>query len=180
MIHQLVDKFSLDNYSLVAITGGGGKTSLMYTLGNYFSCWEKVLATTTTHIRPPEAGACGAFFTGSIADCEAAAAKQQGPVLYAAARGYDGVKLAGYKQNEVDALSADGAFDRIFVEADGSQGLSFKVYEEWEPPVPASSSCQIVVAGADVLLSEASPLTIFRFYLLNKRYQIAKGENCPA
>ena len=42
--------------------------------------------------------------------------------------------------------------------------------------MPASSSGQIVIAGADALLSEASPLTIFRFYLLNKRYQIAKGE----
>ena len=176
MIRQLAEKFSLDNYSLVAITGGGGKTSLMFTLGNYFSCWEKVLATTTTHIRPPEPGACGVFFTGNAADCEAMAAKQQSAVLCAAARGYDGVKLVGYKPDEIDALSAAGAFDRIFVEADGSQGLSFKAYEEWEPPVPASSSCQIVIAGADVLLSEASPLTIFRFYLLNKRYQIAKGE----
>lgn len=180
MIRELTAKFSLDKYSLAAITGGGGKTSLMYALGRYFAEKEKVLVTTTAHIRPPREGECGVFLTGAAEEFEAEAAKLPCPVLLAAARGYEGEKLCGFKPEEIDSISANGVFDRVIVEADGSQGLSFKVYEEWEPPVPASASCQIVVAGADALAAPASSASIFRFYLLSARYQIARGERLSA
>ena len=148
----------------------------MYALGKYFARSERVLATTTTHIRPPQPGVCEGLFTGTASECTAAAAALGGSALIAAARGCEGGKLTGFKPEDIDAVSSNGTFDRIFVEADGSQGLSFKAYEEWEPPVPYSAACQIVVAGADALTVPASPASIFRFYLLRERYQITRGE----
>ncbi|MCE5201822.1 MAG: putative selenium-dependent hydroxylase accessory protein YqeC [Synergistaceae bacterium] len=179
MIKILDKELGLGCFSLFAITGGGGKTSMMYALGEFFSGTEKTLITTTAKIFPPSKN-CSAAFIGSINECKERVMALPPNSFITAAKEQTEEKLIGYDPEEIDELAKSGAADKIIVEADGSRGLSIKAYESWEPPVPHSAQCQIVVAGADAFTGPMSGAVAFRLDLLGERYGIKKGEHLSA
>ena len=171
----------LDAYKVISVTGSGGKTSMLYALGKYFAKAGRAVITTTTKIYSPKARECGNIVLGTPAECAEKIAALPEHSLSAAARGKapEG-KLAGFRPEEVDALLELGVADMMIVEADGARGLSFKCYEDWEPPVPQSTQCQLVMFGADALLKPVSAETIFRTDLLKERYGVQKNETLSA
>ena len=147
----------------VAITGGGGKTTLLYGLGAELECRGRVLITTTTKIMTPRPEECRDLFVGTAALCaEFLRAMPKRAKLTAAQKRLDNGKLAGYAPDEVDALASCGAADFVVAECDGSRGRSLKFYEQWEPPVPRTCAAVFAVMGADAFLCEASEENIFR------------------
>ena len=178
---QLNEIIGLEDFKLISLTGGGGKTSTLYALGKYFAARERVTLTTTTKIYIPSAEDCGNVFIGQPAECAAKIMELPEHSLSVAAREKlpEG-KLAGFRCEDVDALLESGAADRLAVEADGARGLAFKCYEGWEPPIPQSTDCQLVMFGADALLRPVSSETIFRADLLRERYGVQKGETLSA
>lgn len=124
-----------------AIIGGGGKTTLMYTLARELSARGSVIVTTTTHILPPE------DISVLIDPDEAAVAE---------AVGKERIVCVGSPASEgklkesalsVDALSHLADF--VLVEADGSRHLPFKAHRENEPCIPACAQRVVLVVGAD-------------------------------
>lgn len=145
-----------------AITGGGGKTSLLFGLGAELEKNGRVLLSTTTKIFRPKPEECRDTFIGPARLCaDFLRAAPERSKLTAAGR-EEGGKLIGYAPAEIDALAACGAADFIIAECDGSRGRSLKFYEAWEPPVPETSSVVFSVTGADAFGCAASEDGVFR------------------
>ena len=145
-----------------AITGGGGKTSLLYGLGAELKngggrCSR--LRRKFSVRRPRNAATSSSAPRGSAANFCARAPER---AKLAAASGESGGKLIGYAPAEIDALAAHGAADFVIAECDGSRGRSLKFYEEWEPPVPETSAAVFAVLGADAFGCAPSEDCIFR------------------
>jgi len=179
VVKSIYETFGFDRFSVFAITGGGGKTSLMYAMGRFLSESKKTLLSTTAKIFPPR-GLCAITFVGPANECAARLNELPPHSLMTAAKDRTEEKLIGYAPEEIDQIASECAADKIIVEADGSRGLPVKAYESWEPPVPRSSQCQIVVAGADALARPISGAVAFRLDLLSERYGIKKGEYLSA
>lgn len=145
---------------VIALTGGGGKTSALFRLGSELSRHARVIVTTTTRILMPENWPSGRF---TVIGCggeqfekgrldsdltEAAAARS--PLLVAGRVGEDG-KLTGIGPAVVDLLAVAGLAGYILVEADGAAGRPLKGPAAHEPVIPSSSSMVIPVAGMDSL-----------------------------
>ncbi len=145
-----------------AITGGGGKTSLLYGLGAELEKRGRVLLTTTTKIFRPKPEECRGIFIGPPRLCAEFLRAMPERSKLAGAAGEERGKLTGYEPCEVEALAACGAADFVIAECDGSRGKSLKFYEEWEPPVPEASAAVFAVTGADGFAAEASEEHIFR------------------
>lgn len=166
---------------LAAITGGGGKTTLLYGLGRELAKTRCVLLT-TTKIFYPAAGECRCVFVGDAAGCRAYLAAAPRPSLVAAGAVKDEKnKLHGYLPEEADDLAC-GAADFVIAECDGSRGRSLKCYGKHEPPVPQSCGCVLALAGVNALGKKADEGSIFRseefrtVYGLKEDSQLSESE----
>ncbi|MDD6046182.1 MAG: selenium cofactor biosynthesis protein YqeC [bacterium] len=132
---------------LTAIIGGGGKTTLLFTLGRKLAAeGASVLLTTTTHLAwpPPE----GIAFLAPAAPEELAAAAQPGAPVLAGYPGENG-KMTGLSPEFF--REACRAFDHVLCEADGSRRMPLKFHREDEPCIPAETGLLLQVAGLSAL-----------------------------
>lgn len=132
---------------LTAIIGGGGKTTLLFTLGRQLAAeGASVLLTTTTHLAwpPPE----GIAFLAPAAPGELAAAAQPGALVLAGYPGENG-KMTGLSPEFF--REACHAFDHVLCEADGSRHMPLKFHREDEPCIPAETGLLLQVAGLSAL-----------------------------
>ena len=166
--------------ALAAVTGGGGKTSLLYGLGRELAASRRVLLSTTTKIFRPTACECRDLFLGPAKLCAAFIGTMPPASLLAAAAGEREGKLIGYAPEEVCALAGCGAAGAVVAECDGSRGRSLKFYEEWEPPVPRSCGCLFAVAGIDALGETADEEHIFRADRFRALHGMAEGAKVSA
>lgn len=152
---QLIDAFEIAPGDIVAIVGGGGKTTLMYRLAHEVAAaGGRAIATGTTLFTPPP-------HTSSLpliveADQEElvrqaiARTADGGALIATTGHGSKGRLLAVATETPsriVDA--APGAY--VFVEADGSRGRSFKAPAEHEPVIPDGATLVVAVAGMSAL-----------------------------
>lgn len=149
---------------IICLTGGGGKTTLMYALGAALArTGGRVLCTTTTRIVRPLPGQ-----TDSFEECEAPErlTLPSAPCVHTAARaagaGHNPDYLRGYAPEEVDALLRRGAADWIIVEADGAARRPLKAPAEGEPVLPALTGAVIAVAGLCALDKAFTDTWVFR------------------
>ena len=126
---------------VTALIGGGGKTTLMYTLAEELRRRGTVIVTTSTHIQRPE----------------------QYPVLTAANGAAVSAALAAYGVVCVAGETAEGKLaapalsvetlaqlaDFVLVEADGAKRLPLKAHAPHEPVIPSNARQTIYVVGAD-------------------------------
>ncbi len=148
---------------IVAFTGGGGKTSLIYYLAEKFAGeGKKVIVTTTTHMawesERPFADAEDAAGIRSFLD-------QYGYVT-AAYHKAGQPKISGPDREILEKLS--GFCDVLLVEADGSKRLPLKVPTQWEPVIPETADIVVGVIGLDCLGKKISdtahrPADVARF-----------------
>lgn len=175
-----VEDLKIEDYPMTAITGGGGKTTLMLALVRLLREKGRVAATTTTKLAAAEKSGIREFFIGDpIAAESLAAVLPRRAALTVVREEHDG-KLYGFMPGEADALLKNGFFDWVIVEADGSKQLPFKAYETWEPPVPELATLQIVVVGADAFTLPFGKRTAFRAGLLERLYGVKPGGRLTA
>ena len=126
---------------VTAVIGGGGKTSLLRTLGEELAKkGRKVLLCTTTKIFPFEGIPC-------VTEAETDAlltARAQGGLICA------GTLLDSGKLTAPTAPMAQlqTLFDYVLVEADGSAHLPLKAHAPQEPVIPTEAAQTICVVGA--------------------------------
>ena len=148
--------FALPYYSYIFLIGGGGKTTLMFTMAHHLANagWTVVSTTSTKIICPtPEDAAC-VIVEEDIARAigrlrtELSAARHVvlGKMLDQASG-----KLHGYSAWELDDLRRADVADYLIVEADGSAGKSLKSHIDREPVVSAEAELVIAVIGSDCI-----------------------------
>lgn len=125
---------------VTALIGGGGKTTLLYTLTEELRRTGTVVLCTSTHIRAPEQYP---LVTGGAEEI-AAALREHGAVC-AGTNAADGKLTASpVPFSELARLA-----DYVLVEADGARGLPLKRHAEHEPVIPENASRVVLVVGAD-------------------------------
>ena len=124
---------------VTALIGGGGKTTLMYTLAEELRRHGTVIVTTSTHIQRPEQ-----YPVLTAADDVAAALAARGAVCVASES--PECKLCAPALS-FEALAALADF--VLVEADGSKRLPMKAHAPHEPVIPPNARRTIYVVGAD-------------------------------
>ncbi len=140
----LTEQAVLGDRELIALVGGGGKTTLMRALHDHaVSSGRSVVAGTTTMVYAAQAAGLPGFLASSLVAPETTS----DPLVRAPAPS----KLIGVRPEEVDAEFASGRFDLVVVEADGSRGKVVKAPAEHEPPIPSLSTLVLDVVGADCI-----------------------------
>ena len=148
----------------IALVGGGGKTTLMYFLGDTYAKQNiPTLITTTTHIRMPEDGS---YVTTMAAACRRWDAQRYAVVGVPDQAG----KLKALPGTELHAYRKRAK--QILVEADGAKMRPCKVPAEHEPVIPKECDIVIAVAGLDVFAAGRSPLFCRNRYYIASRKRI--------
>ena len=139
-------KLDTDKYKVIAVVGGGGKTSLIYRLNEELQAiGKKVIISTTTHMaydpalplvrsteleKVPEILEENGFT--AVADIEKASGK-----------------MCSIKESELQRLIP--FCDVMLIEADGAKKKPLKVPAEWEPVIPDFADVVVSVIGLDCL-----------------------------
>ena len=136
---------------VTAVIGGGGKTTLLETLGKELSArGSSVLLCTTTKMYPYDK--IPFVRTAKEMDRE----RKQHLLLYAGTPMAESGKITAPQMSFADLMER---FDYVLVEADGSAQLPLKAHASHEPVVPPEANQVILVLGAsgvDRPISEAA------------------------
>ena len=126
---------------VTALIGGGGKTTLMYTLAEELRQRGTVLITTSTHIQRPEQYP---VLTAADDAAVAAALAKHGAVCVAGETAEGKLCAPALSFETLAALA-----DFVLVEADGAKRLPMKAHAPHEPVIPPNARRTVYVVGAD-------------------------------
>ena len=141
---------------VITLTGGGGKTTLMFRLAYELTAANlKVVTTMTTKIFVGQMKRAPAHLlledeTSLLAALPEALARH-GHVLVGGRIGADREKVEGVPPEIVDRIARAGIADALIVEADGSRRLPFKAPAAHEPVVPSSTTILVPLVGLDII-----------------------------
>lgn len=141
---RLWDKLGLDmdRHRVIALVGGGGKTTTMYALAREArEAGKTVIVTTTTHILPHPA----LFMTDETDPAALRALVEQHGILTVGALDQKGKMTGG------DVAACVAAADIVLAEADGARVRPLKVPADHEPVIPAQTSAVVALSGMDCL-----------------------------
>jgi molybdenum cofactor cytidylyltransferase len=143
------------NPPVVAIVGGGGKTSLLYRLGSEAAALGRpaILAGTTRFTPrslPDLPTTMIAASDETIIDLARDALSSDRPLVMHSGDGTKG-RLQPITPEIADALAALPGLGLLALEADGSKMLPFKAPAEHEPVIPSSATHVVAVVGLRAL-----------------------------
>jgi molybdenum cofactor cytidylyltransferase len=152
---NLRDALEMDEHEVVAIVGGGGKTTILYRLAREtVETGGKAVVTGTTRFTPPEAAELPpAVLCESTVELLAGlrSVLAQFPLVVAGSGWGNQGRIMPVEPEAVAAMAAIEGVGAVVAEADGSAGRPFKAPAEHEPAVAPSTTLLLTVAGMDVL-----------------------------
>ncbi|MEE8449996.1 MAG: selenium cofactor biosynthesis protein YqeC [Thermodesulfobacteriota bacterium] len=165
---------------MVALVGGGGKTTLMFALARELEkAGEWVICTTTTKILPPLREEAGLLFLssddGRIVDFARQQMSQGQRITLGRGKLADG-KLAGLSPQLVNKLGGAFPLSYIIVEADGSKGRPLKAPSPWEPVIPESCAVVVALAGVDGVGVRLDQEKVFRPEIVGRLTHLSPGD----
>ena len=144
------ERLGLGDRELVALVGGGGKSTLLFALGTELAGeGKRVILTTTTKMGRTQATMAPTICWSSDIDCVVDALDQPGPVMLLDEGA--GHKVTGPPPDVVDRVFAESGADYIIVEADGSRGRPLKAPADHEPVVPPATTTVVILIGVDAV-----------------------------
>ena len=147
---SLAARLGLGEREMVSLVGGGGKSTLLFTLGaELAAAGKRVLLTTTTKMGREQADWAAAICWSAETRCAVAALNRVSPVMLVTDG--DGHKVTGPTPEIVDQLYASYAADYVIVEADGSRGMPLKAPAAHEPVIPAATTVVVIMMGIDAV-----------------------------
>jgi len=170
MLYEALNIDVNDKVKVIALVGGGGKTTTMFKLASELrNRGKRVLITTTTAIYEPsrrqydelhlwESKSLGQKFISK---------HEAGIIVIGREVNQEG-KLIGVAPEVIDELSKQESFDIILVEADGSKRRPIKAPAEHEPVIPKSATDVIGVIGMEALGKNISEESVHRPELFRK------------
>lgn len=150
---KLVDALELTAADIVAVVGGGGKTTTMFRLAQELvERGDRVITTTTTRIFAAQIALAPAHVPALAATRQrlSAALAAHRHVLVIGATDPGTGKAEGVSLDLFERLRAWCPGVCILNEADGSRMRPFKAPAEHEPVIPAATTLVVPVVGADV------------------------------
>jgi probable selenium-dependent hydroxylase accessory protein YqeC len=136
----------LGPHELVSLVGGGGKTTLLFRLGEQLA--GRVVMTTTTKMGSDRTHDRPLLLSPGDPDLDAALAEHGRVLVWGAVEDH---KAIGIPAEVVDAWFDRPGVDHVVVEADGSRRKPFKAPAPHEPVVPARSTIVVACVGVSAL-----------------------------
>ncbi len=162
---------------IIALVGGGGKTSLLFLLGKSLSeRGASVLLTTTTKMFRPEPDE---WLEVALREEPPSLAVSGGRALFAARPPRKRVspeKVRGYSPEEIDELAVRRVAEWIVVEADGAAGRPIKAPAAHEPVVPSRTSIAVAVLGLGCMNRPFEHGNVFRGVEFSAVTGLAEGD----
>ena len=139
-------KLEIEKYPVIAVVGGGGKTSLIYRLNEELQALgKKVIISTTTHMAfdsmLPRIGS-------DELDKLPQMLENHGFVAVADIEEASG-KMCSIEAGKLQKLAS--LCDVMLIEADGAKHKPLKVPADWEPVIPEFADIVVSVIGLDCL-----------------------------
>jgi len=141
---------------VVAVVGGGGKTSLVYTLAREVGALggRAIVTGTTRFTAAPHGWPMPPLIEakpGETASMAARASRAAGVLVVTGIEPQPAGRLAPVAPEEIAALAGIEGVDAVLVEADGSRARAFKAPGDHEPVIPDAATHVVAVVGASVL-----------------------------
>ena len=139
-------KLDIDQYKVIAVVGGGGKTSLIYRLNEELQALgKKVIISTTTHMA----------YNPMLPLVKSADLKRTPEMLKE--HGFTAVvdieessgKMCAIEEAELKKMVP--LCDVMLIEADGAKRKPLKIPADWEPVIPDFADVVVSVIGLDCL-----------------------------
>ena len=151
---SLSSALSLKEKEVISLVGGGGKTTLMFSLARELAeGGDKVITTTTTKIFEPHPWQTSCVIVeeerASLMGRAKEALKKYNHVTLGRGRLREQGKLLGIDEDWVEELR--GLVPYVIVEADGARRLPIKAPSEGEPVIPPSTTLLLPVVGVDAV-----------------------------
>jgi probable selenium-dependent hydroxylase accessory protein YqeC len=163
------EAFDIKKGDVIAITGAGGKTSLMFKLAKELSQKGRVLVTTTTKIFEPER------HLYEVLKCNTIEKKGLGENIFVLGKNIVDGKITGVEIEELKESLND--YDYILIEADGSKNLPLKHWKEYEPVIPSFCHKCIGVLNIDLIYDKYIDKNIIhRYEEFIKKYNFLESE----
>ena len=141
-----------EKYPVIAVVGGGGKTSLIYRLTDeLIDKGKRVIITTTTHM----AGESELPFARGGDAVRVKELLEKERYVIAAEYEEDTGKYASLAEEKLEELRE--LCDVMLVEADGARHHPVKVPEKWEPVIPRCDQCDRAGLSGAANQSECLP-----------------------
>ena len=180
-VNDLCSALDMGSRELVALVGGGGKTSLLFALANeLFQAGKRVVTTTTTKMRQCEARRSHCLvFTDSDSSWRKrfVADLQSHHQVFLARCPLDSGKVEGIDASLIDEIYRGAGIDDIIVEADGASGCAVKAPAEHEPVIPSSATMVVAMLGLDAIGKPIGPGVVFRTELFIKLTGTEPGQH---
>jgi len=144
----------LGDFEIVALVGGGGKTSLLYALLREYAAKSRlsVAGATTTKMLPPDArDPARLVLGGDVATLLERWQEEPEPAPLFGEELLEDGKVKGLSLPLCEALIREGVFHLLVVEADGARRLPLKAPEAHEPVVPPRTTTFVAVVGLSCL-----------------------------
>jgi len=147
---------SFGSKEVIALSGGGGKTTLMFRLAAELAAsGQRVVTTMTTRIFVSQMAQAPHTLVlhgeGALLAQLPEALAEYGHVLIAGSTMVEQDKVQGVPPEFLNRIAAQPAVDVVIVEADGSRRLSFKAPAQHEPVIPSSTTILVPVVGLEVV-----------------------------
>ncbi len=164
---------SLKN-QIVAVIGGGGKSTLIKKISQELSTANfKVVITTTTKMQPfPNVGL---VLRNGNTDylSELSVILDELNIAQVANGYYKKGTLRGINQVTVNELTKYA--DIVLIEADGSRQRSLKTHKENEPIIPVNATTVIIISGANIVGEELNESTVHRAEIFSQKWNLPFG-----
>lgn len=156
----LTELFDIKKGDIVSIAGTGGKTSLLFKLGNELRKTSSVLITTSTKIYMPSKRDYDFMYTMEeyMNDKKM---NHKGTTVISSEYIKEENKLIGIKDEDLEKVMED--FDVVLIEADGSKMLPLKAWKDYEPPILKSTTKSIGVFPVDMIGEKISRDKIYNY-----------------
>lgn len=151
---DLTEALALRGREVVALVGGGGKTTTLYRLcREAASRGRRAVATGTARFTPPAGGTDAPLLVDEdesrLAGAVVKRLRETDPWLIAATGHASQGRLLPISYETVAGLASRPEIDLVAIEADGSAMRPFKAPAEHEPALPPSATLVVAVVGAD-------------------------------
>ena len=165
-VSNLCSALDMGSRELVALVGGGGKTSLLMALADErLRTGKRVVTTTTTKMWHREADRSPHLVFTRLEPSWRMTLKaglQSHGQVFLARNPLDSGKVEGIDPSLIDEIYGEAWIDDIIVEADGSSGRPVKAPAEHEPVVPSSATVVVAMLGLEAIGEQIGPDMVFR------------------
>lgn len=170
---NLTDLYPFDQHSMISLIGGGGKTTLLFALGEELSATSSLVLSTTTHMRYPQHLNPKQIVLQDDPEQMSNVLHQYHLCYIASTDTKNPDKVTKPSDHMARAMAKTA--DYVIYEADGSRGLPIKCMASHEPAVPKTTSLTIQVIGATCLHHPAQEV-LHRYEIAQERLGISPQE----